>query len=100
MLQLAVNAFKVFGLHAKNYPRLAITWNAKSSVVFRRYSDQLETSDADSSKNTEKTIDNTSYQCQEYYSYNEFSYYDIDSVCVSKRLPQPNADFRDPNQAN
>ena len=68
---------------------------------FRSFSDQATDNvsvDA-STKLTRSSFDNTNYQCKEYYSYNEFSYYDIDSMCISKRLPQPTAEFKDPNEA-
>ena len=46
-----------------------------------------------SSASTEKTVqtDPTKYNAMEYYSYSEYSYYDIDRECVSMRIKQPEA---------
>ncbi|XP_077863752.1 uncharacterized protein LOC100375956 [Saccoglossus kowalevskii] len=37
---------------------------------------------------------NDQYQVKEYFSYNEFSYYDIDSAMCKHRLPQPNPNVK------
>ena len=72
--------------------------NAASIVqIVRKYSDEHISSANDTTVVSESSSDNSSYQCKEYYSYSEFSYYDVDANCVEKRLPQPHAEFRDPN---
>lgn len=38
--------------------------------------------------------DPTKYNSPEYYKYHEFSYYDIDSECVSLRIEQPSAPMK------
>ena len=38
--------------------------------------------------------DNTTYKCNEYYSFNEFSFYDIESAMSSKRVGQPSANVK------
>ena len=93
MLQVAMNVLKFFGPYMRNYSRLTAISNRATitSMEIRKFSDQPESKDIASST----APDNSKYQCPEYYSYNEFSYYDTDSMCVTKRLPQPSADFKD-----
>ena len=38
--------------------------------------------------------DPSKYNSTEYYTYTQFSYYDIDAVCVESRIPQPSASFK------
>lgn len=35
--------------------------------------------------------DPTKYNATEYYTYSEYSYYDIDRECITKRVKQPKA---------
>lgn len=64
--------------------------NGKPGLISRTFSDAKQTNDT---KPTQS--DGNTYECKEYFGYNEFSYYDIDAACVVKRVPQPKADFKE-----
>lgn len=34
------------------------------------------------------------YKCLEYFKHTSYSYYDLDSACAERRLPQPNPNFK------
>ena len=76
----------------------SVTAKGRCGVGIRRLSDAVDDQRASggvSSPPEQEAVDNSSYNCKEYYSYNDYSYYDIDAMCVDKRIPQPNANFKD-----
>ena len=86
----SVNALRSLSL--RNSSALSILFTESGSFGKRRLSNQTE--DEIVQTPSIPKDDNTKYNCPEYYTYNEFSYYDIDAACVKQRLPQPAAEFK------
>lgn len=60
--------------------------NAKGSVT-----STPKTKPAPVNTTESPATDPAKYNAPEYYSYSEYSYYDIDRECISMRIPQPQA---------
>ncbi|VDP08464.1 unnamed protein product [Soboliphyme baturini] len=66
-----------------------------SNSASRGWTSGIEHSDALSKLGKTHKIAASKYKCQEYYNYNEWSFYDLEMDLTKYRLPQPNPKIPD-----